>query len=35
VIHEVDPDGNLVQELATASLGYVDHRPSLYGDPPR
>ncbi|HEY6726024.1 MAG TPA: aryl-sulfate sulfotransferase [Polyangiaceae bacterium] len=35
VIHEVNPDGELVQSLATGSLGYATHRPTLYGPPPR
>jgi len=35
VMHEVDPDGELVQSLATGSLGYATHRPTLYGPPPR
>jgi len=35
VIEEIDSDKNLVQELATASFGYVEHRPTLYGPPPR
>ena len=35
VMHEVDPDGNLVQKLETESLGYTTFRTSLYGPPPR
>lgn len=35
VMHEVDPDGELVQSIATGSLGYATHRPTLYGPPPR
>ena len=35
VMHEVDPQGQLVQSLATGSLGYATHRPTLYGPPPR
>jgi len=35
IVHEVDPDGALVQsfKLATGS-GYGSHRPALYGTPP-
>jgi hypothetical protein len=35
VIHEVDLEGNLVQQIQTGSLGYADHRPTLYGPPSR
>lgn len=35
VIHEVDPDGELVQSFTTDSLGYTQHRPTLYGPPAR
>ena len=35
VIHEVDPSGNLVQEMTTAPLGYTIHRKSLYGPAPK
>lgn len=36
-IHEVDPEGNLVQSLGTAGISppYVDWRSSLYGPPDR
>jgi len=38
LLHEVDPDGALVQvtrfSLGTA-VAYVNHRPSLYGPPPK
>jgi hypothetical protein len=36
-IHEVDKNGELVQSFtsSTESLGYANHRPTLYGDPPR
>ncbi len=32
-IHEVSPTGNVVQILRTTNLGYVMHRPTLYGPP--
>jgi hypothetical protein len=35
IIQEVDGDKHLVRELSTATLGYVEHRPTLYGPPPR
>ncbi len=35
VIQEVDRDQRLVQQFGTTSLGYVEHRPTLYGPPPR
>lgn len=38
VVHEVDAAGRLLQELtwpAGKRLGYVTHRASLYGPPPR
>lgn len=35
VIQEVNSDQELVQQFSTASLGYVEHRPTLYGPPPR
>lgn len=37
-VHEVDADGRLLQELnwgKTKRFGYVTHRASLYGPPPR
>lgn len=34
-IHEVDPQGELVRQVTTESLGYSEHRPSLYGPPTR
>jgi hypothetical protein len=33
VIHEVNPQGGLVQSFSTTSLGYADFRESLYGPP--
>jgi hypothetical protein len=35
VIHEVDPAGKVVMTLQVSQLGYAEHRPSLYGPPPR
>ena len=38
VVHEVDPDGNLVQEMteqAGVNFGFTERRTSLYGPPPR
>lgn len=35
IIHEVDAQGELVRDITTASLGYSNHRPTLYGPPPR
>ncbi len=35
VIQEVDSSGNVVQSFSTGSLGYIEHRPTLYGPPPK
>lgn len=35
VIQELDPGGEPVQTLSTDSVGYIMHRASLYGPPPR
>ncbi len=38
VIHEMDPSGNLVEEIfwsGPGGLGYVMRRPTLYGPPPK
>ena len=35
VIHEVDGSQNLVQSFTIGSAGYVIHRPTLYGPPPK
>ena len=35
IIREIDDDGESVQEIRTASLGYATFRSSLYGPPPR
>jgi hypothetical protein len=34
VIHEIDGAGNLLHEVTTDSIGYSEHRKSLYGPPP-
>lgn len=35
VILEIDGDSRLVQQFSLPSVGYVEHRASLYGPPPR
>ncbi len=35
VLHEVDSSGGLVQSFTIGSVGYVTHRPTLYGPPPK
>lgn len=35
VIHEVDPEGEVVQVFSTGVVGYAMHRESLYGPPPK
>jgi hypothetical protein len=35
VIHEVDAQGNLVQEITGPAVGFSMHRESLYGAPPK
>ena len=38
VIHEVDPNGNRLQQFQWGlggALGYVNKRPTLYGPPPK
>jgi len=35
LVREIDSDSQLVQELSLPSVGYVEHRTSLYGPPPR
>jgi hypothetical protein len=37
IAHEVDPDGMLIRsfELPAGPAGYTEHRPTLYGPPPR
>ena len=35
VVHEVDEGGQLVRSFQTESLGYMMHRESLYGAPPK
>jgi len=35
VIREIDSDSRLVQQFSLPSVGYVEHRASLYGPPPR
>jgi hypothetical protein len=35
VIREVDSGGQVVQTFETDALGYVMHRASLYGPPPK
>ena len=32
--HELDPSNNLVKTIETDSLGYAEHRATLYGPPP-
>lgn len=34
-IHEINPEGQVVQIMYTEALGYVQHRKSLYGPPPK
>src|SRR5690606_10843037 len=34
VWHEIDAGGNLLREMTTESVGYSEHRKSMYGPPP-
>lgn len=34
VFHEVDAAGNLLREITTTTVGYTEHRKTLYGPPP-
>lgn len=34
VIHETDASGNLLREITTTTVGYAEHRKTLYGLPP-
>ena len=34
VFHEVDPVGVLLREITTTTVGYSEHRRTLYGPPP-
>jgi len=37
IVHEVDPQGEMIRsfDLPDTSAGYSEHRPTLYGPPPR